>query len=109
VKFLVDNQLPPALARFLSGRGHEAVHVLDVGLAQSAGAKIWSFAIENSFILVSKDQDFLNLLHRTTPRGRLIWVQLGNCRTPALLEAVERVWSSIENLFAAGERVVELR
>lgn len=32
MRFLVDAQLPPALARWLTERGHDAVHVLDLGL-----------------------------------------------------------------------------
>ena len=32
MRFLIDNQLPRCLASFLIGKGHEAVHVLDVGL-----------------------------------------------------------------------------
>lgn len=33
MKFLVDNQLPAALARSIAARGHEGSHVLDVGVA----------------------------------------------------------------------------
>jgi predicted nuclease of predicted toxin-antitoxin system len=29
MRFLVDAQLPPALARWLAGKGHEAEHVAD--------------------------------------------------------------------------------
>ncbi len=32
MKLLVDNQLPSALARFLSANGVESQHVLDIGL-----------------------------------------------------------------------------
>jgi hypothetical protein len=31
VKFLSDNQLPAALARWLTAKGHDAVHVVDIG------------------------------------------------------------------------------
>ena len=34
MRFLVDNQLPAALARWLTAQGHDAIHVLDVALAQ---------------------------------------------------------------------------
>jgi hypothetical protein len=44
VKFLVDNQLPIALARFLSSLGVECTHVLDLGLAQASDQKIWQWA-----------------------------------------------------------------
>ena len=33
MRFLVDAQLAPALARWLAGRGHTAKHVADLGMA----------------------------------------------------------------------------
>ena len=36
MRFLVDQQLPPALARFLAAGGHLAEHVSDIGLVLSA-------------------------------------------------------------------------
>jgi predicted nuclease of predicted toxin-antitoxin system len=54
VKFLVDNQLPPALARFISeDLGVEAVHVADVGLRDAADADVWRHASENDVVLIS--------------------------------------------------------
>jgi predicted nuclease of predicted toxin-antitoxin system len=41
VRFLVDTQLPEALALWLSERGHQAEHVLDVGLGQSKDTPVW--------------------------------------------------------------------
>jgi len=35
VRFLVDAQLPPALARLIDGQGHEAEHVTDMVQATS--------------------------------------------------------------------------
>ena len=35
MRFLVDAQLPPALARFLASLGEEAIHVLDAGLLEA--------------------------------------------------------------------------
>jgi len=109
VKFLVDNQLPSALARFLTDLGAEAIHVLDLGLAQSGDAELWSFAVKNKFILISKDHDFLHFLDRTAPDGQLIWVRVGNCRRQALLEVMERVWPDTLALATAGERLIEIR
>ena len=109
MKFLVDNQLPSALVRFLAGMGTEAVHVLNLGLAQSGDAELWSFSVENKFILISKDHDFLHFLERTAPHGQLIWVRVGNCRRQVLLEVVERVWPETVALVRAGERLIEIR
>jgi len=38
VRCLIDAQLPPALARWLTAEGHDAIHVIDVGLAQAPDA-----------------------------------------------------------------------
>jgi len=44
VKFLVDNQLPPALAHYFRKRGFDCEHVLDVGLAQASDTEICRYA-----------------------------------------------------------------
>jgi predicted nuclease of predicted toxin-antitoxin system len=36
VKFLVDANLPPALAQWLASEGHEARHVADLGMQAAA-------------------------------------------------------------------------
>jgi predicted nuclease of predicted toxin-antitoxin system len=53
VKFLVDNQLPVALARFLDAAGWEAKHVIDLKLEVADDRKIWSFAKANDYVLIS--------------------------------------------------------
>ena len=109
MKFLVDNQLPPALARFVSeDLRTEALHVVDVGLRESTDADLWSYASANGFVLISKDEDFVTLYSKT-PSAGLLWVRLGNCRRSFLLEVFERQWQRILERFENGERFVELR
>ena len=109
MKFLVDNQLPAALARFLASRGEEASHVLDLGLAQASDAEIWRHATENGMVIISKDEDFFHLAGLPEAWVQFIWVRLGNCRTQQLLAAFERVWSRVQACLEAGDRVVEVR
>lgn len=108
MKFLVDNQLPVALARFLREQGVEAQHVLDVGLAQSSDRTITQYAGEHGMIVISKDEDFFHLAasEQSCP---LVWVRLGNCRTSQLLSAVGRVWPRVIAQLEIGDRVVEIR
>ncbi len=40
MRFLVDAQLPPALARFLEAQGHEARAVREVGFRDADDAEI---------------------------------------------------------------------
>ena len=58
MRFLVDAQLPPALAGWLREQGHEAEHVEDVGLIASTDAAIATHAETNGAVLVTKDEDF---------------------------------------------------
>jgi predicted nuclease of predicted toxin-antitoxin system len=109
VKFLVDNQLPPALARFITEdlRG-EALHVGDVGLREGSDFQVWTYASENDFILISKDDDFVTLYSRT-PSARLLWIRIGNCRRVFLLNVFRQQWQRIQERFEKGDRFVELR
>lgn len=45
MRFLVDAQLPPSLARFLTTVGEEAIACRDVGLRDADDGEIWRFAI----------------------------------------------------------------
>jgi hypothetical protein len=56
--FVVDNQLPPALARFIQSEfGMSAVHVADIGLRDASDAEVWKYASETGSVLISKDED----------------------------------------------------
>ena len=53
MRFLVDAQLPPALARFLHEHGHEAMAARDAGLREAEDPQIWSFAEAGAWIVVT--------------------------------------------------------
>jgi predicted nuclease of predicted toxin-antitoxin system len=108
VKFLIDNQLPAALARWLARRGHDAVHVFELGVEIASDRSLWEYAFAEERIAISKDEDFFILANRPGDTGRLLWVRIGNCRTRALLSRLEAAWPEIEQSFADGERIVTL-
>lgn len=109
MKFLVDNQLPSALAKFLVSHGHQATHVLDVGLDGATDTDIWKFADANSFVLITKDEDFFQRASRPDAAVQVVWVRLGNCRTTALLSTFDSLLSQIQTALQDGNRVVEIR
>ena len=51
MKFLVDVQLPGTLARWLRGRGCDAVHALERNLGQEDDRTLWKLAIEEERII----------------------------------------------------------
>ena len=72
MKFLVDHQLPPALARFFESEGHSAQHVRELGLKQADDLVIWRHAMTNDMVVVSKDEDFYFIATPPGAAGKLI-------------------------------------
>ncbi len=62
MRLLVDNALSPGLAVALSGHGHDAIHVRDVGLAHATDTEIFTFAAGQDRAVLSADTDFGTLL-----------------------------------------------
>lgn len=111
MNFLVDAQLPPALARALSELGHEAVHVADVGLQSAADATIWREAVRRNAVIVTKDEDFVGSRADSfgSPAPQVVWVRFGNVARRALLQCFLPSLPQVVALIEAGERVVEVR
>ncbi|HHY48144.1 MAG TPA: DUF5615 family PIN-like protein [Alphaproteobacteria bacterium] len=110
MKFLVDAQLPIALARWLSGNGLDARHVCDLELDRASDSEIWRRAKEDGFIIVTKDDDFRLLADRLVRiPPQVVWVRLGNCRKQALLDAFASVLPQLLAALESGERIVEIR
>ena len=107
MKFIVDAQLPPGLCIWLKTRGHEAVHVFDIGLGNATDVMIAQRAVSGNAFIISKDEDFLVL--RLPDRFGLIWLRIGNATTRNLLGWLEARWDQVDNLLEAGERLIELR
>ncbi len=67
MKFIVDAQLPKSLARFLSERGFDAIHTLDLpGKNATDDREINRLSLEEKRIVISKDSDFYDSSTRQT-------------------------------------------
>lgn len=110
MRFLVDAQLPPALARWLSANGHQAEHVFDFGGDGTTDTAIWLHAVEISAVIVTKDEDFPHRVMQNANGPQVVWVRVGNTRRAVLLlldwfgQLLPRIIASLER----GERVIEI-
>lgn len=110
MKLLVDNQLPAALARFLSANGLDCRHVMDMGLETASDQTIWELAKAENLVIVTKDEDFAQLADRQMSiPPQVLWIRLGNCRKSALLKAVGDLLPEMREQLQEGHPVVELR
>ncbi|MBV9162977.1 MAG: DUF5615 family PIN-like protein [Pseudonocardiales bacterium] len=64
MKFLLDSNLSHRVAQLLRDAGIEAAHVRDHDLQHATGSMILAFTRQHTFILVSEDTDFGELLAR---------------------------------------------
>lgn len=107
--FLVDAQLPPALARKLSALNHEAVHVLDIGLLDANDSAIWDYTLANGMALISKDEDFAIRASVSKVSPAIVWVRIGNCTNAKLLAWFERELPAVVAALESGNHLVEIR
>lgn len=109
MRFLVDQQLPPALARWLTTRGHTAEHVSDVHLGKASDGEVWAYALAHSAVLVTKDEDFALLHQSGGPAPAVVWVRIGNTSRTALLAWMEPLLEEVVVAVESGDRLIELR
>jgi predicted nuclease of predicted toxin-antitoxin system len=110
VRFLVDAQLPPALARWLRDAGHESEHVDDVGLLNARDHAIWQFVLQNQFVLLTKDEDFAVRSASTNdePKPIVVWLRVGNTSNRALRSWIERRLPTILTLIEKNNQLIEV-
>ncbi len=109
MRFVVDAQLPPALARLLASHGHHAEHVADIGLRDADDSPIWRYAVAHHAILVTKDEDFPHRLRQGGTAPVVLWLRIGNSSRQALLQWFEPLLPQIETMIQQGERLIEVR
>lgn len=107
-RFLVDAQLPPALARRLTALGHIAEHVDDVGMTSASDRRIWDYALEHSSVIVTKDEDFPLRKGLESSGPVVVWLRIGNTRKQVLFEWFEALLPEMIMSLAKGEQVIEL-
>ena len=104
MRFLVDAQLPPALARCIVSQGFVAEHVAIVLTPTERDAAIVEYAVKNDAVIVTKDSDFLTL----APPPPLLLVNTGNMQNRALLALFEVQFSQRVTALAKGDLIVEI-
>jgi predicted nuclease of predicted toxin-antitoxin system len=108
MRFLVDAQLPPALARWLAAQGHEAAHVGDLGMQAASDAAIWDHALASSSAIVTKDEDFAQRKVLADNGPVVVWIRLPNTRRRDLLAWFATVLPDVLAALARGETLIEV-
>jgi len=85
------------------------LHVQDVGLLEADDAVIFEAArVGGAAVVVTKDEDFVQLVERHGPPPQVVWVTCGNVRNAELRRIVLEAWPHVATLLAAGEPLIEV-
>jgi len=109
VKLWLDAQLPPAIAPWIRSTFLvECEHIGGSPLSRAADAAIFSALRVPDSVIVSKDEDFADLVTRLDPPPQVLWLRVGNVTTPALREYFALAMPRALELLKSGEPLVEL-
>lgn len=108
MKFMLDAQLPPALAVWLREQGHEAQAVREVGLREADDGAIWNYARQTDAAILTKDEDFAVRSQQTSDGPVVVWLRVGNASNQALRAWLEPRLPGIVQLVGQGSRLVEV-
>lgn len=85
MRLLFDENLSPDLPGLLAPLFPGSAHVRDLGLVGADDGVIWSAAAKQGTVLVTKDDDFLELSILRGAPPKVVVIGLGNCRTSAVV------------------------
>lgn len=108
MKFLVDAQMSPAVARWLREAGHEATPVREVGLREADDGAICAYALQTGAVVLTKDEDFAELARGRDASPVIVWLRVGNSSNKILRAWLEPRLPGIVQLVGQGGRVIEV-
>jgi len=99
MKILLDANISWKLINRLKPVFGECAHVDLIGLDVPAeDIDIWNYALNNGYIIITKDNDFVDLLEINGFPPKVVLLKTGNNSTQALMELLENVKPMIEDL-----------
>lgn len=108
MKFLIDAQLPPALAHWFREAGCESQAVREIDLREADDGAIWRHAAQNDYVIVTKDEEFALRVQATETGPSVVWLRVGNTSNAVLRDWLIPCVPQILALIDQGTRFVEI-
>ena len=106
----VDAQLPPVLSQWIEAPGKiRAVHISEVGLLRAEDPEIFEKARAAGAVVLTKDEDFVQLQERLGAPPQLVWLTCGNLSNRQLKHRLLSRWQRAIELLRVGEPLVEIK
>ncbi|MBP3193056.1 DUF5615 family PIN-like protein [Natronogracilivirga saccharolytica] len=110
MKLFIDAQISPAIAAWINRTYDDikAVSARSVDLQFAKDAEIYTYAKQNGYVILSKDDDFLNQLEKHGSPPALIWITSGNTSNARMREILTSSLPKVKSLIEKGEPIVEI-
>ena len=109
MKLLLDANISCKLIKALTPAFDECAHVDLIGLKVPADDKdIWNYALNNGYVIITKDNDFLDLLELKGFPPKVVLLKTGNNGSKALADLLLNAKSEIEDLENNGYGLLEI-
>jgi predicted nuclease of predicted toxin-antitoxin system len=108
VNFLIDAQLPPALAQWLREAGHSAQAVREIDLREGEDGAIWAYALKTGAVIITKDEDFAMLAQQEVGGPVVVWLRIGNTSNRVLRTWLMPQINQIVTWIELGNQLIEV-
>lgn len=110
MKIWVDAQLSPAIAAWINRTfdNIEAKSVRALGLRDATDPEIFEETKKANVVVMSKDDDFIQLIDQRGTPPKLIWITCGNTSNARMREILSTTLLKAKELLESGENVVEI-
>jgi predicted nuclease of predicted toxin-antitoxin system len=109
MKILLDANISWKLANTLKPIFGECSHVDLIGLNVPAqDIDIWNYALKNGYTIITKDNDFVDLLEIKGFPPKIVLLKTGNNSSKALVELLINIKSMIEDLENSNYGLLEI-
>ena len=110
MKVWTDAQFPPLLAGWIAATFRiEASNLDGLGLRHATDLAIFEALRSPGNAILTKDEDFVDLVTRLDAPPHILWVTCGNLTNRAMGVVLRRTLMEAISLLERGERVVEIR
>jgi predicted nuclease of predicted toxin-antitoxin system len=99
MKLLFEHNLSPRLVRNFADLYPNSQHVFLLEMERDDDLKIWEYASQNDYTIVTRDSDYddLSLVRGFPPK--VIWIRRGNCSTSEIENLLRSATSDIQEFF----------
>ena len=88
MKLLFDQNLPRSLVYHFQDWFPGSAHVVTLGLSTATDRRIYEYARDEGYTIVSKDSDFRQFSFVLGAPPKIIWLRVGNSSVPELREVL---------------------